>query len=82
MDQNQTRERKREMSDLKEKANRDLDRYAKLMSQPHGWSGCLRIEEDWALAGYSPEIVTSILHRVSEGEAFDKAESAVLSKYE
>lgn len=64
---------------LSAKAEADVTRYCTAMMQPNGWQACLNIERQWGLDGYTPQIVTSILDRISRGEDRDAAESAVLN---
>lgn len=59
-------------------AEADVTRYCAAMMQPNGWQACLNIERRWGLDGYTPQVVTSILDRVSRGEDPVSAESAVL----
>lgn len=63
---------------LAERAKTDLARYAANMARPDGWEACARIEQDWALYGYPPEVVSSVLKDVSEGMAFADAEARAL----
>jgi len=60
------------------KAEADVTRYCAAMVQPNGWQACLTIERQWGLDGYPPQVVTSILDRISRGQDPGKAETAVL----
>lgn len=70
------------MTLLRARAQADLALYCRTMAQPDGWKGCLRIEQDWALDGYPPEVVTTVLHLVSQGEEFGRAEDIALGNTE
>jgi len=54
-------------------AEADLKAYAHNLARNGGEDCCLAIEEAWGLAGYPPEIVTSVLAQVAEGETLGTA---------
>lgn len=59
--------------DLMSRAQQDMKAYIHAMMQPNGWRVALRIEEDWALDGYSPAVVSEVLSEVANGKSFDEA---------
>jgi|Deesub1362B_J571_1020462.scaffolds.fasta_scaffold01486_8 hypothetical protein len=63
---------------LAARAKADHERYIAAMIQPNGWQVCARIEQDWALYGYPPAIVSKVLTAVADGQDFDAAEDAAL----
>lgn len=54
-------------------AEADLKAYAHNLARFGGEACCLAIEEAWGLAGYPPEIVSTVLAAVADGEGVDSA---------
>lgn len=67
-----------DQASLADQARTDAARYAANLARPDGWETCASIEQDWALYGYPPEVVSTVLAAVADGEDFATAESRAL----
>jgi hypothetical protein len=60
-----------------DEAAEDLDLYCKLLAA-NNVHACLQIEKRWGLDGFPPNVVSSVLSRVADGDSLDEAIDDVL----